>query len=155
MKRTRRSGLSIVGFSSLLLAQVALAAEPFDGSQPMSCKPTSGFDCLPGEVDCKKMQPEDGKDLTMHIDIHGKSLKTPYKKDPLPISTISFNTASLVLQGTSLEFAWIATVHRTTGKVKISVVDREGAYVVFGQCEVGKSAAAPTNNSSNAAAGLT
>ena len=145
----------MLGLGSMFLATFALAAEPFDGSQPMECKPTSGFDCLPGQLECKQLHAPDGKDLTMLIDIHAKSLKTPYKKDPLPIGSISFNTASLVLQGTSLEFAWSATVHRTTGKLKLSVVDREGAYVVFGQCETGKSTVAPTHNSANAPAELT
>jgi len=130
MKRTW-----LIGFASLLLIDVAMASEPFDGSQVMNCKPTSGFDCLPGQMQCKSLQPEAGKDLTMAVDIHAKSVKTPYKKDPLPIGSIAFNTESLVLQGTSLEFAWNATVHRTTGKIKIAIVDREGTYVIFGQCE--------------------
>ena len=157
MKQKWTARFAIAGIGSLLLTSIACAVEPFDGSQPMNCKPTSGFDCLPGQLECKQLKAEDGRDLTMVIDIHAKSLKTPYKTDPLPIGSISFNTASLLLQGTSLEFAWVASVHRTTGKLKISVIDREGAYVVFGQCEVGKGkpATAPATSSSSAPPGLT
>jgi hypothetical protein len=144
------------GIASLALAQIVSASEPFDGSQPMNCKPSSGFDCLPGQSACKQLQPESGKDLTMLIDIHAKALKTPYKKDPLPIASVSFNTASLVLQGTSLEFAWSATVHRTTGALKIAVVDREGTYVVFGQCAAASGKApAPPQNAPSGPAGVT
>ena len=62
------------------------------------------------------------------------SLKTPYRNDTLPIQAFSFNTKSLVMQGTSLEFVWSATIHRTTGRLTMAIVDREGAYVIFGQC---------------------
>jgi hypothetical protein len=146
----------MLGFAALVLGHTVSAAEPFDGSQPMNCKPSSGFDCLPGENACKQLQPEAGRDLTMRIDIHAKALKTPYKKDPLPIASVSFNTASLVLQGTSLEFAWSATVHRTTGKLKIAVVDREGTYVVFGQCTAASDKSpSPPENASSGPGGLT
>jgi hypothetical protein len=38
------------------------------------------------------------------------------------------------MQGTSLEVVWSATIHRTNGKLIIAIADREGAYVIFGQC---------------------
>jgi len=53
----------------------------------------------------------------------------------MPIQSCSFNSKSLVLQGTSLELVWSATVHRTTGRLTLAIADREGAYVVFGQCK--------------------
>ena len=48
---------------------------------------------------------------------------------------------SLILQGTSLEFVWAATVNRTTGRLTVTIADREGAYVIFGQCKLGEAAA--------------
>ena len=125
-----------VGLALWLTASAVQAAEPYNGSQPMMCRPTAGHDCLPTENACKKIVPEAGKDLTMRIDIHANSIKTPFRNDPLPIQAISFNTASMILQGTSLEYVWSATVHRTTGKMTIAIADREGAYIIFGQCAI-------------------
>jgi hypothetical protein len=118
----------------------ALGAEPFNGTQAMDCQPLTGHDCLPTEQSCKPLKPEPGKKLNLHIDVNKMSMKTPYRNDALPIQSFSFNTKSLVLQGTSLELVWSATVHRTTGRLTMAIADREGAYIVFGQCKV---AAAP------------
>ena len=118
----------------------ALGAEPFNGTQAMDCQPLTGHDCLPTEQSCKPLKPEPGKKLNLHIDVNKMSMRTPYRNDALPIQSFSFNTKSLVLQGTSLELVWSATVHRTTGRLTMAIADREGAYIVFGQCKV---AAAP------------
>jgi hypothetical protein len=40
------------------------------------------------------------------------------------------------MQGTSLELVWSATIHRKTGRFTAAVTDREGAYVIFGQCKL-------------------
>lgn len=120
----------------LLVASTVSAAETFDGSLPMTCEPIVGHDCLPKENSCKQLQPEAGKDLTLRIDISNKTLRTPYRTDALPIQTVGTNRASLTLQGTSLELVWSATVHRTNGKLTLAIADREGAYVIFGQCKV-------------------
>jgi hypothetical protein len=121
--------------AALLLIASAASAETFDGSQALSCEPIVGHDCLPKENSCKQLQPEKGKDLTLHIDVKNKSLRTPYRYDALPIQSVGKNQASLTLQGTSLELVWSATVHRTTGKLTLAIADREGAYVIFGQCK--------------------
>ena len=119
---------------ALLLAATARAAEDFDGSRPLDCKPHQVHDCLPTEKMCKPPKPEAGEDETMHVDVARMAVKTPFRNDTLPIASYEFNTESLVMQGTSLEFVWSATIHRTNGKLIITVADREGAYVIFGQC---------------------
>ncbi|MFL6547773.1 MAG: hypothetical protein ACJ8OJ_03715 [Povalibacter sp.] len=119
----------------LFLGSTAMA-ETFTGTQPMVCKPSTGHDCLPTEKSCTQLKPEPGKDLTMRIDVEKMTLKTPYRNDTMPISSFGFNKASLVLQGTSLEIAWSATVNRTSGKLTLAIADREGAYVIFGQCQL-------------------
>jgi hypothetical protein len=114
----------------------ALAAEEFNGSRPMACEPLSGHDCLPTQTSCKPLKPEAGKDLKLYVDVAKMSLKTPYRNDTLPIQSFGFNTASLVMQGTSLELVWSATIHRKTGRLIAAIADREGAYVIFGQCKL-------------------
>lgn len=122
----------------MLLSVGAFAAEEFDGSKPLACEPLKGHDCLPTETMCKELKPEPGKDLTMWFDLKKKTVRTPYRYDLLPIASSKNNRSSLIMQGTSLEYAWNATVHRTTGRFTFVVADREGAYVIFGQCKTGK-----------------
>jgi hypothetical protein len=124
----------------VLAAAGAFGAEPFNGSQPIDCQPTTGHDCLPTEQACKPLKPEPGKKLNLHIDVEKMSMKTPYRNEAMQIQSFSYNTKSLVLQGTSLELVWSATVHRTTGRLTMAIADREGAYVVFGQCKVATAA---------------
>jgi hypothetical protein len=119
---------------ALLLAATARAAEDFNGSRPMDCEPLQTHDCLPTAKTCTPLKPEAGKDETMHVDVARMSVKTPFRNDTLPISSFGFNTESLVMQGTSLEVVWSATIHRTNGKLTVTIADREGAYVIFGQC---------------------
>ena len=121
---------------ALLLAATARAAEDFDGSKPMDCKPLQTHDCLPTAKVCTPLKPEAGKleDEPMHIDVARMSVQIPFRNAPLPIASVGFNTESLVMQGSDLEVVWSATVHRTNGRLTIAITDREGAYVIFGQC---------------------
>jgi hypothetical protein len=133
---------------ALLLAATARAAEDFNGSSPMDCKPLQTHDCLPTQKICTPLKPEAGKDETMHVDVARMSVQTPFRTDTLPIASFGFNRESLVMQGTSVEVVWSATIHRTNGKLIIAIADREGAYVIFGQCALSgtKSPATPQSN---------
>lgn len=127
----------------LLSATTAIAAEDFDGSSPMACLPLQGHDCLPSEKACKPLLPESGKDLRMHFDIAQKSVRTPYRHETLPIQSLGANSQSLVMQGTTLQLVWSATIHRSTGRLTVAIADREGAYVIFGQCTLADAALPP------------
>jgi hypothetical protein len=51
----------------------------------------------------------------LHIDFAGKSVKTPYRTDRLPIQNSSSDDEQLIMQGTDLKFAWSAIVNRKSG----------------------------------------
>jgi hypothetical protein len=121
---------------SMLVMSSGAIAEDFNGSKPMSCAALQGRDCVPTEAACKDLKPEAGKDLNLLIDVAKKQVRTPYRYELLPITTTANNAKSLILQGTSLEYAWNATIHRTTGRLTVVIADREGAYVIFGQCKL-------------------
>ena len=116
----------------------AAAAEQFDGSVPLTCKPLSGHDCLPGEGSCKPLKPESNKDKNaeLGIDVAKKEVKSPFRTSMLPIQHTTQNRESLVLQGADLQFAWSTVINRTTGAMTLTIADRKGAYIVFGQCRV-------------------
>jgi hypothetical protein len=130
MKNTSRLILGL----SLIFSAVAVAAD-FDGTAPLSCTGLEGYSCEPGKA-CSKVKPENNTPPVVAIDPGNKTIKTPYRTDLLPIANSALNNEQLQLQGTSEKFAWSAVVNRKTGKVTVTIADRLGAYVIFGQCKV-------------------
>jgi hypothetical protein len=132
VKRMRRLVLSL----GLALPVIAGAAE-FDGTAPLMCTGLAGYSCEPGKAQCSKVKPESNTPPVVAIDPANKTVKTPYRTDLLPIANSVLNNEQLQLQGTSEKFAWSAVVNRKTGKVTVTIADRVGAYVIFGQCKPG------------------
>ncbi len=112
------------------------AAEEFDGSVPMECTALKGHDCLPDNNQCGRLKPEGGKNPVLRIDVANKQVKSPYRTSLLAILHTTTNKESLVLQGADLQFAWSALINRMTGAMTVSIADRKGAYVIFGQCKL-------------------
>jgi hypothetical protein len=128
--------LAVATVATFASVTTVIAAEAFDGSKPFTCAPVQAHDCLPDQKECKLLEPpKDKPDYVFKFDIGKKTVWSPFRNgEPLPIQHVTKNTASLVLQGTTLEVAWSSTIHRKTGRLTITIADREGAYVVFGQC---------------------
>jgi len=119
------------------LACSAIAgAVDLDGSVPLQCTGLAGHDCDPAKAQCSKLKPETNVKPEMTIDLANKSIKTPYRTALLPIQNSVLNDEQLALQGTDLKFAWSAVVNRQTGKLTVTIADRKGAYVIFGECKV-------------------
>jgi hypothetical protein len=121
--------------SGLLLSAVAAAAD-FDGSAPFNCNTRAGYTCEPAKG-CSKVKQQSEANAMIAVDPGNKTVKSPYQADLLPIANTVLNNEQLQLQGTAEKFAWSAVINRKTGKVTITVADRVGAYVIFGQCKVG------------------
>jgi hypothetical protein len=100
------------------------------------CTAERGHDCLPAENQCSPLVRETNIAPVFEIDFVGKIVHSPYRRALLRVSELTANAESLVLQGTDLLFAWSALINKTTGALTVSIADREGAYVVFGQCKV-------------------
>ena len=133
MKLMRKAILAIG-----LTASVAAAAADIDGSIPLTCTPSAGFDCTP-EKACGKLKPESPPPpggLKVDIDFANKIIKTPYHQtNLLTVQNTAINDDQLILQSASDKFAWSSVVLRKTGKITITVADLKGAYVIFGQCK--------------------
>ena len=130
MKITSRLVLGL----GLAFSAVAGAAD-FDGSAPLSCTGLEGYSCEPGKA-CSKVKPESNTPPVVTIDPANKTVKTPYRTDLLPIANSAVNNEQLQFQGTDLKFAWSTIINRNTGKLTLTVADRMGAYVIFGECKV-------------------
>ena len=125
-----------------LTASAAAAAADIDGTVPLTCTPSAGFDCTP-EKSCGKLKPQSDPPpggWKVDIDFANKVIKTPYHQtNLLPVQNTAINDEQLILQGAAEKFAWSSVVLRKTGKITITIADRKGAYVIFGECK----AAAP------------
>ncbi len=122
----------------VLASTLVAAAKPaeLDGSVPLNCTAQRGHDCLPSEGRCQELRPQLDVTPVFGIDFVKKQVRSPYRTTLLHISHQTTTPESLVLQGTDLLFAWSAVIHRKTGALTVSIADRTGAYVVFGQCAV-------------------
>jgi hypothetical protein len=135
--RLRRGAFLAMGMA---FAAVAAAAD-IDGTAPLTCTPSAGHDCTPANAQCNKLKSETKGVAEVRIDFANKTVKTPYRTDLLPIQNSASNNEQLIIQGTDLKFAWSSIVNRKTGAMTITVADRTGAYVIFGQCKVATPAA--------------
>jgi hypothetical protein len=98
---------------------------------------TSGL-CLPTETSCKPLKPESDQDKSAElvIDVAKKQVKSAFRTSLLPIQHTTQNRESMVLQGADLQFAWSTVINRTTGAMTLTIADRKGACIVFGQCRI-------------------
>jgi hypothetical protein len=133
MKTTKHERLFVLGLA-LVFSGVAGAAE-LDGTTPLKCTGVEGYTCEPGKA-CSKVKPESNTPPVVTIDPANKTVKTPYRTDLLPIANSAVNNEQLQFQGTSEKFAWSTVINRKTGKLTLTIADRMGAYVIFGECKV-------------------
>jgi hypothetical protein len=137
--------MRIPGSFLVLLAASATTcavAQELDGTAPLSCKVQGAFDCLPGQASCGKLTPETKIDPVYTVNFAGKEVHSPFRTEVLKIAHSTINKESLVLQGAEAAIAWSAMIKKATGDMTITVADRKGAYVAFGQCKVATPAAA-------------
>ena len=130
MKNVRRL---ILGFG--LAFSAAASAADIDGTTPLKCTGVEGYSCESGKA-CSKVKPESNTPPVVTIDPANKTVKTPFRTDLLPIANSAVNNEQLQLQGTSEKFAWSTVINRKTGKLTVTIADRLGAYVIFGECKV-------------------
>jgi hypothetical protein len=114
----------------------AAAAGDFDGVLPLTCSVQQSHDCLPTKASCESTVPKNTATSIVGIDFAKKQIRSPYRKELLPVKNTTQNSDSLVLQGGDDYIAWSGLVDRKTGALTISLADREGAYVYFGTCKV-------------------
>jgi hypothetical protein len=128
-----------LAFGISLIASAGVGAADFNGSAPLTCTPSAAYSCEPGKA-CSRVKPESDPPRAMTIDARDKTVRAPYRTELLPIANSALNDEQLQLQGTAEKFAWSAVVQRRTGKVTITIADRLGAYVIFGDCQISAAA---------------
>jgi hypothetical protein len=125
----------------LLLCAAALAllatgsqagAADFDGSKPLICATVDAHACDPGETCLRGLPDFVGMPQFMRIDFAGQTIAGP--KRTTQIRFIDKGADQLLLQGTELGYAWTIVIDKTDGSMTVSLLNREEAYIVFGNC---------------------
>src|SRR5512139_1525202 len=125
MKRWIATGIAALACS---LAQAA----DFDGSKLLICANIEAADCGPGQA-CTRGRPDDlGAPAFIRIDFANKTIVGPRRTTP--IVSMESGASQTLLQGTELGYAWSIALDTITGKLAATLLDREGAIVLFGAC---------------------
>jgi len=112
-------------------ASAVLAAD-FDGSRPLLCASQQVMD-VTGPRDTVSGMPEElGAPSFMNVDFQKKTITGRQRATPIRI--VERHEDRLLLQGTELGLGWTLAVNQQTGKMSGSLVDDEGAIVIFGAC---------------------
>ena len=121
-----------LGAALLLITAGMASAGDFDGSKLLICAPVEAFDCAAGE-ECTKGRPEDiGAPSFLRIDVAQKVIIGP--KRTSPILSLDKSDDQLLLQGKELGYAWTLVLDQESGTLAATMVNREGAFVLFGSC---------------------
>jgi len=68
----------------------------------------------------------------MRIDFDKKTVNGPQRASP--VLHMEKNDQQVLLQGSELGYAWTIAIDQATGKMVVTLVDREGAFVLSGSC---------------------
>jgi hypothetical protein len=125
--------------SALLLASAtpATAASGFDGSRDLLCAPSDVAEC-DSRGNCERVSPSDvalphflqlqfSKKRLVSEEVAGRSTQ---------IDNVRSVDGLTILQGIDNGRAWSVAIHQETGRLSGSVVDSEGAFLVFGACRL-------------------
>jgi hypothetical protein len=127
-----RTTLSIALAVVATAAAAASQAGDYDGSRPLICATMQAMDCAAGE-DCLRGLPTDvGAPTFMRIDFERKAVIGP--KRTSPVLFMDNSGGQLLLQGHELGFGWTLALDQDSGQMSATLVNRDGAYVLFGAC---------------------
>ena len=116
----------------LLFVSSQTWAEDYDGTKPLLCASVEAIICEPG-APCEKGLPEGiGAPQFMRVDFSRKEIIGP--KRTTAIRLMEKTEEQLMLQGFELGMGWTFALDRTTGKMAVTLIGREAAFVVFGAC---------------------
>jgi hypothetical protein len=127
-----RSLTGVIGVVLITLGALPASPGDFDGSKLLICAPVEAQDCAAG-AGCAQGTPEEiGAPAFVRIDFTRKALVGP--KRTAQIQSLERSDRQLLLQGTELGYGWTLALDQETGKIAITLVSREGVFVLFGAC---------------------
>jgi hypothetical protein len=128
MTNSIRIGIAALGLVALCNSMAA----DFDGSKLLICAPVVALDCTAG-APCQGGTPEEiGAPPFLRIDF-GKKLVIG-KQRSAPIALVEKSESQVLIQGTELGYGWAIAIDQQGGRMSASLTDREGVFILFGEC---------------------
>ena len=122
---------------ALMLGPVAAWAEDFDGTKPLICASVDTLSCEPG-VACESATADElnvPQFFRVNFDNKTISATRPDGEERLTeMQSMELREGELVLQGKQGGFGWSAAITQGTGKLSLSAVGDQVAFVIFGAC---------------------
>lgn len=115
-----------------LLGTGAFAATTVDGSRRATCATEELRDCVAGSECLNGLPAEYGAPTSLRIDFRGRQILGEHRNTR--IRDFERKDGQLLLQGRELGYAWTLGIDEKTGEMTMSLVNREGAFVLFGRC---------------------
>lgn len=121
-------------FAVVLCAMTAPAFAELlvDGKEPLICASVEAMNCERGEAGEKGLPEGIGAPQFMWIDFGKKEVIGP--KRTSSIRQMDIDDTQIMLQGFELGMGWTMAIDRVTGTTSMTLVHRDGAFVVFGAC---------------------
>ena len=131
---TRRNLAGLVGLAVLLLAAAA-PAEGLDDSNSLTCTLNSSSQC-DAEAACIGVTLEQiNLSGAFRVDFAGAKLASLNDERTSPIDDVDVLPEVLVVQGHQDDRGWTLVIDRTTGHLSATLAEREGAFVLAGECQ--------------------
>lgn len=124
----RMAMMALAGFFSL----AAVAAPAVDGRQRVICTTEELRDCVAGVACLNGLPAEYGAPTSLRIDFSRKQVLGERRKSK--IRDLEHKDDQWLLQGRELGYAWTIGIDGQSGDMTLSLVNREGAFVLFGRC---------------------
>ncbi|HEY7166465.1 MAG TPA: hypothetical protein VIB79_17970 [Candidatus Binatia bacterium] len=121
----------IVAGLPMTISKTSYAAD-FDGSKPLMCATIEALDCVPGHDCTKGRASEMGAPPFMRIDFANKTIGGV--KRTTQILSMDKTENQILFQGKELEFGWTLALNQESGDFSATLVNRDGAFVLFGSC---------------------
>mgnify|MGYP000884284518 FL=1 len=124
----KRMFLGILAAACCLTVQ----AEPINGSRRAICTTEELRDCIAGTECLSGLPAEYGAPASLRIDFAGKQVLGEKRKAKILGS--EKKDGQILLQGREMGYGWTIAIAENSGDMTLSLVNREGAFVLFGRC---------------------
>jgi hypothetical protein len=103
-----------------------------DGVQRLMCATLEAMDCEPGAACLKGRPAEIGAPAFMRVDLEKGTIGGAHRTTP--IVRMEKQADALLLQGSEIGYGWTVAIDMKAGTMAATMVNREGAFVLFGSC---------------------
>lgn len=114
------------------LTSGTVGAASGDPPTRLICATVEAMDCEAGSS-CFRGRPSDiGAPAFMRIDLEQKTIAGTQRTTP--ILNVEKSSENVLLQGTETGFGWTMAIDTKAGTMAATLVNRDGAFVLFGSC---------------------